>query len=149
MEKEKKGNSYVGYALILIILGSILISVGNFITKDLNKLDGDYIDIVAKISSYEKLNEDKVNVVCKYGYDGNEYNYICHTANKNDATSKYPLGTEEKIKINKNNPGRITILNLEQIVLLINTIGLIFLLISIIYMIKEVLRLRKKIKEEK
>lgn len=148
MEKNKKGSSYVGYALILIILGSILISIGNFITHDLNKLDSDYIDIISKVASYEKLDEEKVNIICKYGYQNNEYNYICHTANKNDAMSKYPIGMEETIKINKSNPGKITIFNLNQIVLVINTIGLIFLLISIIYMVKEVIRLSKKNKEE-
>ena len=148
MEKNKKSSSYIGYVLILIILGSILISIGNFIIRDLNKFDSDYVDIVSKVSSYENIDNNKVNVICKYGYENNEYNYICHSANKDEAASKYPIGTEEKIKINKNNPGRITIMNLEQIILVINTIGLIFLLIAIIYMFKEIGRLRRKLKED-
>lgn len=149
MEKNKKGSSYIGYALILIIIGAILISVGNFINNDLNKINGDYVDLTAKVASYEKIDDNKVNVICKYGYDNNEYNYICHSASKDDAMSKYPVGSEEKIKISKSNPGRITIINLQQIIFIINTIGLIFLLIAIIYLIKEIIRLKNKNKEEK
>ena len=123
MEKNKKSTSYVGFALICIILGSILISVGHFIKHDLKKVDNELIDITAKISSYEQAKGDKVNVVCKYGYEGNEYNYVCHTVNKNDAENLYPLGKEETIKINKSNPGRITILDLTYVILAIYTIG--------------------------
>ena len=103
MEKNKKGSSssYVGFALICIILGAILITVGNFIKHDLNKIDNDLVDVTAKVSSYEQTDGDKVNVICKYGFDNNEYNYVCHTVKKEDAVSKYKIGTEEHIKINK------------------------------------------------
>ena len=145
MEKGKKGSSsYVGYALICIMLGSILISVGHFIKHDLKKIDTELIDVTSVVSGYENTDNDKVNVICKYGYDNNEYNYVCHTAKKEDAMSLYKIGSEKTIKINKSNPGRITILDLSYVILAIYTIGLIFLIIAILYMINEIMRLIKR-----
>ena len=85
MEKNSKGSSYVGFALICIILGSILITIGSFIKHDIKSNSNDFIEITAKVISYDQLNGDKVNVICKYGYDKSEYNYVCHTAKKEEA----------------------------------------------------------------
>lgn len=145
MNKNKKGSSYIGFALICIILGSILISVGHFIKHDLTKSDNEFVDVTAKIASYETTKDGKVNVICKYGYEGNEYNYVCHTAKGEDeAKSAYKIGTEKTIKINKSNPGRITILDLSIVILAVYSIGLLFFLIAIIYMISEIVRLAKR-----
>lgn len=144
MKKDKKGSSYVGFALICIILGSILISVGHFIKNDLSKTGNELIDITAKVSSYEQIEDGKVNVICKYGYEGNEYNYVCHTEKKEDAMNLYKIGTEKTIKINKSNPGRITILDLSFVIVAIYSIGFIFFFIAIFYMICEIVRLVKR-----
>lgn len=146
MEKSKKGSSYVGFAIISIILGAILISIGSFIKNNLNKADSELIEVTAKISSYEQADGDKINVICKYGFEGNEYTYICHTAKKDEANSKYKIGTEKTIKINKSEPGRITILDLTYVIMAIYTIGLIFFFLAIIYMISEIVRLAKRSK---
>ena len=144
MKKNKKGSSYVGFALICVILGGILISVGSFIKHDLKKSDNELIEVTAKIVSYEDIDDGKVNVICKYGYDGNEYNYVCHTDKKDDAMNKYKIGTEKIVKINKSNPGKITILDLTYVILAIYTIGLLFFIIAIFYMIAEIVRLAKR-----
>ena len=144
MEKNKKDSSYIGFALICIILGSILLTVGHFIKNDLTKADGDLVDATVKIASYEE-NNGKINVVCKYGYEGNEYNYVCHSASsKEEAEEKYKIGTEETIKINKANPGKVTILDLRFVIVAIYTIGFIFFFIAILYMINEIIRLAKR-----
>jgi len=143
MKKGKKGSSYVGFALICIILGAILLSVGSFIKNDLTK-NTELVDATVKIASYEQVDGDKVNVICKYGFEGNEYNYVCHTANKDEAKEKYKIGTEETIKIDKSNPGKITILDFRFVIIAIYTIGFIFFFIAIIYMISEIVRLAKR-----
>ena len=144
MKKGKKDSSYIGFALVCIILGAILISVGSFLKNDLGKGNNELIDITAKVASYEQIEDGKVNVICKYGYEGNEYNYVCHTDKKDEAMKNYKIGMEQTIKVNKSNPGRITVLDLSLVILAIYSIGLIFLLIAILYLISEVIRLCKK-----
>ena len=144
MKKDKKDTSYIGFVIICIILGSILISVGHFIKHDLKKVDTNLIDLKAVVSHYEKADGDKVNVICKYGYEGNEYNYVCQTVTKEEANEKYKIGSERIIKVNAENPGRITILDLNYVIIAVYSIGLIFLILAILYMISEVIRLAKR-----
>ncbi len=144
MKKDKKGSSYIGYALICVILGGILIGVGYFINNDMSKNNKELVDVVAKVASYEDVGDNKVNVICKYGYDGNEYNYVCHKGKKDEIMKLFKIGAEEKIKVNQSTPGRITILDLRFVIFALYTIGLVFLLIAMLYMISEIVRLVKR-----
>ena len=143
MKKGKKGSSYIGFALICIILGSILISVGHFIKHDLSKGNNELLDVTAKVATHEDTTDGKVKVTCKYGVDGNEYSYVCFTGKKEDANANYKIGSERTIKVNKKEPGHVTILDVNYVIIAIYTIGLIFFFIAIIYMICEIVRLAK------
>ena len=78
MEKNNRVSSYVGFAIISIIIGSILLTVGSYIKNDLTKADENLVDATVKVSSYEDIEDGKVNVICKYGYGGNDK--FCATA---------------------------------------------------------------------
>ena len=144
--KNKKGSSYIGFALICVMLGSILISVGHFLKHDLKSVD--LVEVTSRVVDYVDAGDDKVKVMCKFGYDGNEYNYICYTLKKEEAMSKYKIGDEFTIKINKNSPGRVTIFDIRYVIVSLYTIGLIFLIIANIYLIGEIIRIVKKNKED-
>jgi len=138
--KNVRGISYLSYAVVMAIMGLALIFLGYFLSTNLTSKVGEFVEISSYVTSYEKIeNSNKVNVTCKYTYGGDNYFYVCeNNVNQDD----YPINTEEKVKINPNNPGEM--LNSFNFYYILFIAGILFIGFAVIYFILEIVRLIRK-----
>ena len=139
--KENKKSSNVKSAIFLTFLGAILLVTGYIFSEKI--MNDNLTEVTSKIVSYNNGENGKLNVMCKYVYQNSDYTFICHSIEQNEK-EKYPLDTEETIKINKNDPGKIAPNNMIYIYYVIKTVGLLFLILAIFYLIKDIIRRLKK-----
>lgn len=139
--KENKKSSNVKSAIFLTFLGAVLLITGYIFSEKI--MNDNLIEVTAKVVSYNNGKNGKLNVMCKYIYQNSDYTFICHTINQGE-NDKYPIDTQEKVKINKSDPGKIAPNNMIYIYYIIKTIGLLFLILAIFYLIKDIIRRLKK-----
>lgn len=137
--KNKKSYN-VKNAIVLTIIGAIIL-VSGYILKNV-VLSDNLVDVTAKVVSYGNADNGKINVMCKYYYKSSDYTYICHTINESEK-SNYPVDSEENIKVNKDDPSKIVLTNLNIIYILLNAVGLLFLVLAIVSLLKEIIRIAK------
>lgn len=136
----KKSISYLTYAVVMSLMGISLIFLGYFLSNELNRKVGEFVEISSFVSSYEKLdNSTNVKATCKYSYAGGDYYYVC---GDNVKQEDYPVGKEEKVKINPNNPGEM--LSSFNFYYVLFIIGIIFIIFGVVYFILEIVRLIRK-----
>ena len=140
MNGKTKSVSYLTYAVVMSLMGISLIFLGYFLSNSLNSKMGDFVEISSTVTSYEKIEDSpEVNVTCKYNYAGSDYFYTCEYRVKQ---ADYPIGTEQKVKINPKNPGEM--LNSFNFYYILFIIGIVFIGFAIVYFLLEIVRLLRK-----
>ena len=132
-----KSVSYTTYAIVMAIMGIALIFLGYFLSHNLTSKVGEFVEIKSNVVSYEKIeNSEKVKVTCKYSYGGGDYFYVCQS---NVKQSDYPIGSEQSVRVNPNNPGEM--LSSFNFYYILFIVGIVFIGFAIVYFILEILRL--------